>query len=37
MLFSRLDLCFVEGLSDVGDIWRFLPVLDPRVGVMVSR
>ena len=33
----RLDLCFVEGLSHVGDIWRFLPVFDPGVSVMVSR
>ena len=35
--FCRLDLCFVEGLSPVGDLWRFLPVFDPGVSVVVSR
>ena len=37
MFFCRLDLCFVDGLSHVGDLWRFLPVFDPSVSVLVSR
>ena len=41
---SRLDTCPVDSLPRYGDlskifgmVWRFLPLLDPRVDVMVSR
>ena len=40
----ELDLCAVDSLSELPDLpsvfgmlWRFIPVLDPSVSVMVSR
>ena len=41
---ARLDTCPVDSLPRYGDlskifgmVWRFLPLLDPQVDVMVSR
>ena len=42
--FSSFDICTVEAVSGYGDLsqvfgmlWRFIPVLDPSVTLMVSR
>jgi hypothetical protein len=44
LLFCRLHLCSVRQLPVFGDIaakfgmvWRFLPMADPLVDVMISR
>ena len=38
ILSSSFDACPVSFYSDIfGMIWRFLPLLDPSVMVMVSR
>ena len=35
---DMIDLCLVtDDLAGLGDIWRFLPVLDTRVSVIISR
>jgi len=34
---DNLDICIVDSHAEYGDIWRFLPLLDKSVNIMLSR